>query len=393
VYEHDGTALAIFPARPVRRAVPKTCPLLGMSSANLERAGDRGRARTLASVLVPVLNEEAHIREAVAAMRAQRLDGDVELLFVDGRSEDRTRAILEELAGADPRVRVLDNPARQTAAGLNVGLGHARGQFVARMDGHTIYPPDYLSIGIERLRRGDVAWVSGPQVPRGEGKWSRRVALALGSRLGTGASNRFGGEAVDEPSERELDTGVFTGVWSKDTLDAFGGWDEGWPVNQDSELAARVLAAGGRIVSLPAMGALYVPRDSPLTLARQYWRYGFYRAKTSKRHPESLRRSSLGPPAVLLTAVGAVLAPRVPRLMARAMLLAYALVLAGAGARAVAAGHRSDGAAVPAVLATMHLAWGCGFVAGCYRFGPPTQALARVAGLRRSRGAGSRPAP
>lgn len=338
----------------------------------------------LVSVLAPVLNEERHIREAVAAMCAQRLDGELELLLVDGRSDDRTRSILLELAQADARVRVLDNPARQTASGLNVGLRHARGEFVARMDGHTVYPPDYLAVGIERLRRGDVEWVCGPQIPHGDGTWSRRVALALRSRLGTGASNRFGGGGVEPPAEIELDTGVFTGVWSRETLDALGGWDEGWPVNQDSELAARVLAAGGRILSLRRMGAVYVPRDSPRALARQYWRYGYYRAKTSHRHPGSLRRSSLAPPAVLLVAVSALLAPRLPRRMARVALLPYALALAGAGVSTIAAGHRWDGAAVPAVLGTMHVAWGCGFLAGCVRFGPPIRALAGVAGWERA---------
>jgi len=339
----------------------------------------------LVSVLVPVRNEEQHIREAVAAMRGQSLDGGVELLFADGRSEDRTRALLEELAREDDRLRVLDNPERQTAAGLNVCLREARGKFVARMDGHTVYPPDYLALGIERLRRDDVDWVCGPQIPHGEGRWSRRVALALGSRLGTGSSNRFGGEAVDTPAEIELDTGVFTGVWRRETVESFGGWDEGWPVNQDSELAARLLAGGGRIVCLREMGARYVPRNSPRTLARQYWRYGQYRAKTSRRHPESLRLTNLAPPGVVVVAVATLVAPRALRRGARAALVAYAAALAAAGAQAVRAGHGSDGVALPAVLATMHAAWGTGFLAGCVRFGVPSRALARLTGLRRVR--------
>src|SRR6059058_4726026 len=134
-----------------------------------------------ASVLVPVLNEEAHIREAVDAMRAQEFEGTIEFLFMDGGSTDGTRAILEELAAEDPRIRVLDNPGRTTPHALNVGLAAARGDYVARMDAHTYYPDNYLARGVERLRRGDVAWVAGPAIPRGEGRWSRRVALALNS--------------------------------------------------------------------------------------------------------------------------------------------------------------------------------------------------------------------
>ena len=130
------------------------------------------------SVLVPVLDEERHIREAVASMQAQRIDGEVELIFIDGRSRDRTRAILEELAERDPRIRVLDNPARRTPQGLNVGLAAARGRYVARMDAHTHYPPGYLAAGVRRLEQGGVEHVSGPQIAVGDGTWARRVALA-----------------------------------------------------------------------------------------------------------------------------------------------------------------------------------------------------------------------
>src|SRR3954468_18910476 len=126
-------------------------------------------AGVVVSVLVPVLNEAKGLREIVAAMRAQRLDGELELLFVDGGSDDGTRDILAELAAGDPRIRVLDNPRRLIAPALNIGLAAARGEFVARMDAHTLYPPDYLQRGIERLRRGDGAGGAGAQLPSRDG--------------------------------------------------------------------------------------------------------------------------------------------------------------------------------------------------------------------------------
>ena len=67
------------------------------------------------SVLTPVLNEERYIRDAVAGMRAQRFDGRIELIFIDGRSMDRTVDILRELAADDDRICVLDNPAAKYA--------------------------------------------------------------------------------------------------------------------------------------------------------------------------------------------------------------------------------------------------------------------------------------
>lgn len=324
------------------------------------------------SVLIPVLNEEAHIRETVAAMLAQELAGRThELVFADGRSDDRTKEILEELAREDPRIVVVDNPARTTAAGLNVALRTARGRYVARMDAHAYFPDCYLAAGIERLERGDdVVWVAGPVVPRANGGLSPSVALALGSRLGVGGSAKWKMNDPDAQAqdEVELDTGVFAGVWRRETLDRLGGWDDGWPVNQDSELAARVLAEGGRIVCLPQMAAEYLPRRDLKKLWRQYWRFGFYRAKTGARHPHSLRKTHLLPPAVVLTVVAAVLPLGIVRLLARVGLGIYAAALLAAAVGERSHGPVRDVAPLPVVLAVMHLAFGCGFIWGWARF-------------------------
>ena len=331
------------------------------------------------SVLVPVLNEEQHVRAAVAALQAQRFDGELEFIFVDGASDDATRSILEELSRSDARVRVLDNPARRTPQALNLGLAAARGRFVARMDAHTRYPPDYLARGVARLLRGDVAHVSGPQLPRGDGTWSRRVALALGSRLGTG------GAAFRHATETEIDVASgFTGIWLRSTLEAHGGWDEGWPQNQDAELAARIRGAGGRIVCVPELAAEYVPRDSLKALARQYFRYGLYRAKTSGLHPESMAASHLLPPAVATCLAGALLPGPLGRLARRGAGV-YGLALAASAVTAARERNAApaDAAAVPVVLAVMHMSWGLGFLSGSARFGPPVEALRTLA--RRAR--------
>src|SRR4051794_38349016 len=98
-----------------------------------------GSSEIQVSVLTPVLNEERLLADVVEHMRSQEVDGIVEFLFMDGGSTDRTRELLEGYAREDPRIRVLDNPDRHTAAGLNVGFRAARGRFVARMDAHTLY--------------------------------------------------------------------------------------------------------------------------------------------------------------------------------------------------------------------------------------------------------------
>ena len=260
------------------------------------------------SVLIPVRDEAAVIRDVAVAMLAQEFDGTVEFLFVDGRSQDGTLAILRELAAGDPRVRVLDNPARRTPHALNVALREARGRVIARMDAHTHYPPDYLARGVERLERGGVDSVSGPAIAAGDGRWSGRGALALRTRLGTGGADwRHRADA-----EFEVESG-FAGLWRRETLERHGGWDEEWVNDQDSELAARIRKAGGTIVCVPAMAAAYLPRDSLPALAEQYHRYGFYRVKTARRHPETLRRSHVLAPGLVLAAAAAARQAQRPR--------------------------------------------------------------------------------
>jgi succinoglycan biosynthesis protein ExoA len=346
------------------------------------------------SVLVPVLNEEVHIREAVAAMLAQSFDGSVEFLYVDGHSQDSTRSILEQLAAADSRIKVLENPARNTPSALNIGLRAARGEFVVRMDAHTYYPPDYIRDGVERLRRGDVDWVCGPQVPRGEGTWSRRVTLALGSPLGTAGSVKWpsaldAASASDsspaEQSEVELgpDSGVFGGVWRRTTLEQLGGWDEGWPLNQDSELLVRFSENGARTVQVSGMGAYYIPRNGLRALARQYWRYGQYREKTSRHHPTSLRPVHLMAPGLVVTAALGVLARGSAGRLGRFGLLAYLIVVLGASLKRGKGAPVRDLASLPLVFITMHGAWGAGYLFGFLRFGPP---VAAIAGMIRNLG-------
>jgi succinoglycan biosynthesis protein ExoA len=327
------------------------------------------------SVLVPVYNEELHLRDAAAAMLAQELDGAAEFLFIDGGSQDSSPAILLELAASDPRVRVLDNPARRTPHALNLGLRAARGEFIARMDAHAIYPPRYLASGVARLRLGDVDWVSGPQLAVGRSPGSRRIARALTTSLGRGeASFR-----QMPQGESEVDTG-FTGVWRRDTLVNQRGWDEEWVNDQDVELAARIRKLGGRIVCIPEMAADYVPRETLRTLGRQYLTYGTYRVKTAQRHPESLRRSQLLPPALALTAAATVGPFARLRRAARLGMSCYGLALGVSSVRAARQGDVQEASTLPAVWATMHLSYGLGFLRGCLRYGPPIESIARLIG-------------
>ena len=171
------------------------------------------------------------------------------------------------------RFRVVRAEGRNIPQRLNLGLRLARGEVIARMDAHAIFPAAYLADGVIRLGRGDVASVSGPQIAAGDGLWSRRIAIAMRSWLGRGGA-RFR-RVLD--GEIEIESG-YCGLWHRSLLLAHGGWDERAWKGEDMEFAARITRSGGRIICVPQMAARYLPRESLPELARQYWNYAYLRS-------------------------------------------------------------------------------------------------------------------
>jgi hypothetical protein len=334
------------------------------------------------TVLVPVRNEQQRLSGSLATIAAQRFDGRFEVLLLHGDSTDATLPELERAAARDPRFRIVDGRGLNLPARLNLGLRLARGELIARVDAHARFAPNYLATGAERLSDGDAASVSGPAIAAGDDGWSRRIALAYRSRLGRGGAQfRHLGA-----SELEVESG-YCGLWRRTTLLDLGGWNERFAVSSDVELAARVRAAGGRIVCLRAMAAEHLTRGTLRALARQYLRYGYARAWVAVGHPDTLRRSHVLPPAIAVTVLAAAAGPDPVAHVARRGLGLYALVLLAESARIAGAERTTDAGALPAVFATMHLTWGAGFVFGCLRHGPPWRALRQA--LSRGRPASS----
>jgi succinoglycan biosynthesis protein ExoA len=322
-------------------------------------------AEVAVSVLIPVLNEGEALEASVPSMLSQRLGARIEFIFAVGPCRDDSRERLERLAAADPRVSIVENPSGRTPDGLNIAFARARGSFIARMDAHAIYPPRYLADALARLRRGDAAWVSGPKRPRAHGGASGAVALALFSPLGQGPSRRFARRDEAGWGEHELDTGVFTGVWPRAALERHGTWDPRWLRNQDSELAARFLAAGERILSLESMTAEYLPRRTLRGLLRQYHQYGRYRARTIRRHRVARRRSHALAPALTAAVPVAALAPGPAAALARAALGAWAAAVSLETGRALADGARAaDALRLPACFFCLHFGFGAGIWRG-----------------------------
>src|ERR1051325_8937205 len=227
------------------------------------------------TIAMPAYNEERYIEACIASVQAQDYPRElIEILIADGRSTDRTRDILAELATADPRIRVIDNPARLQAAGLGLLVKQATADILVRMDVHCEYAPDYVRKCVETLERTGADNVGGAQRAKARTPFQRALCAALTSPLGVGGARYRSAEA-----EGFVDT-VFLGAFRRRVFETFGLWDPGAITNEDAELNQRIIDAGGQIYLSRDIVVHYFPRDSFSSLAKQYFRYGRGRART-----------------------------------------------------------------------------------------------------------------
>jgi hypothetical protein len=220
------------------------------------------------SVILPVLNEERHLRDAVGSILGQDYPGELEVVLALGPSRDRTDAVAADLAARDPRIRTVRNPTGRTPEGLNRAIGASRHAVVARVDGHAELPDDYLRVAVETLRRTGADNVGGLMWAEGRTDFERAVARAMTSKLGVGnAPFHVGGD--EGPADS-----VYLGVFRRDALDRVGGYDEVFSRAQDWEMNYRIRSTGGTVWFNPALRVAYRPRGTLRALASQYYHYG-----------------------------------------------------------------------------------------------------------------------
>lgn len=316
------------------------------------------------SVVMPIRNEERHLRAAVARVTEQGYEGELEILLAVAPSTDRTREIADELAAADPRVRVLDNPAGYTPVGLNIAIRAARHPIIVRVDGHGELSPHYIATAVRLLEETGAANVGGLMDAQGTTPLSEAIAAAYNSRLGLGG----GGFHLEDTPAGPADT-VFLGVFRREVLDEIGGFDESLHRAQDWELNYRLRTAGHLVYFSPDLRVVYHPRNSYRALLKQFFTTGQWRREVVRRHPDTLSLRYLAPPLAVLGITGGLglgllgVALR-NRLLCAALIapLVYLSFLAAATATMEATPRAR--LRLPLVLAIMHMAWGAGFVRG-----------------------------
>jgi GT2 family glycosyltransferase len=221
---------------------------------------------------------------------------------------------------------------------------------------------------VEQAIELDAALAGGWVEPVGTTAFGRAVARAFASPFSMG--NAASWRAPDVP--RQV-ASVPCGAFRSEVLRRIGGFDEEQLANQDYEANYRIRRQGGTVWILPDVSFRYEPRDSLRRLGRQFVRYGFYKARTMVKHPQSIRPRHFVPAAIIVTAVGlAVSAPfsKTAALVLAATIALYCLALLVASLLAGRLLDRAAAVRLPLVFAAMHLCWGVGSVAGLLRWIP-----------------------
>jgi glycosyltransferase involved in cell wall biosynthesis len=337
----------------------------------------------MVSVIMPVRNEGKAIRRSLQAVLAQDYPSEkLEVLVADGMSNDGTRDILQAIAAQDARVRIVDNPARIMASGFNKALGQARGEFIVMMGGHTEIAPNYVSTCVSALQQGLAECAGGSTETQAESDWAEAIALALSSRFGVGpVAFRVG------CAERKYVDTVAFGAYSRRIIDQIGVLDEELVRNQDDEFNYRLRKEGGRILLLPGIPARYTSRATLRSLWNQYFQYGYWKVRVLQKHPRQMQPRQFAPAlfvsALALSLLAWCLAPGAKWLVV--MLGGLYLSTSLAASLAVASRSRKWRllALLPAVFATLHFAYGFGFLAGLAHFWKRWQVLRPVRVARR----------
>lgn len=224
------------------------------------------------SVICPIFNEEKYITGCIESILAQDYPKeDLDVIFADGMSTDRTREIIAEYTGKYTFIHLIDNPDRIVPPALNKAIEMAKGNIIMRLDAHASYERNYFSTLVEAISKygaDNVGAVCKTDVLNKTPK-SLAIRAVLAHPLGVGNSTFRTG--VKET--KEVDTVPF-GCWRRDVFDKYGMFDIRLTRNQDIELNKRIHHGGGKILIIPDTYSTYYARESFGKLAKNNYDNG-----------------------------------------------------------------------------------------------------------------------
>jgi glycosyltransferase involved in cell wall biosynthesis len=323
------------------------------------------------TVVMPVRNEARFIAGTVGQLLAQDYPVDrFEVIVADGMSDDGTRAIVAEIAAADSRLRLLDNPKRRSSAGRNVGFKAGRGELFVVVDGHCHIPNQYFLRNVaDCFEKSGADCLGRPQPldPPGLTSFQQGVALARASCLGHG-----GGSLIYDDFEGFSSPVSNGAAYRKRVFEQIGLVDEDFDACEDVEFNYRVEIAGLKTFTSPKLTVRYYPREDFASLFNQMRRYGRGRTRFYFKHPKALSASALFPAAfvggfaaftsLLLIKTGFGLSDVLTYLLRTLslFLILYVILVCIVTARICLAGRGGQAIRLPFIFMAIHVGLGLG---------------------------------
>jgi glycosyltransferase involved in cell wall biosynthesis len=319
------------------------------------------------TVVVPIRNEADFIAECLQSILNNKYPREkLEVIVVDGLSNDGTREIVQQLIASDPRVSMLDNPERIVPYAMNRAIDAARGEIITRVDGHADVAEDFIANSVRVLQERPDCWCAGGSIDSiSYTQVGQIIAACMSTPVGVGNAHfRL------RDYEGYVDTIAFGSYW-RWVFDRIGKFDEELVRNQDDELNARLIMNGGRIFMSRSIQCRYYPRTSLQKLWRQYYQYGFWRIRTIQKlgRPATLRQMvpMLFVIGLLVLTLAAIVLP-----IARMALSLYAgMYLSVIGLGSIQVGRRTGLRGLilaPVVFMILHFGYGLGCLWGIVRF-------------------------
>lgn len=320
----------------------------------------------LVSVVIPIRNEENYIDLFIKSVLKQDFPKEnLELIFVDGMSDDKTLDILKSYKRTYDFINIYANYNKTVQHALNIGIKNAKGDIIVRMDVHSEYSEDYISKCVEYLRKTGAQNVGGPMIARGKTPIQKVIAAAYHSEFALG-----GGKFHDENFEGYADT-VYLGAFKRETLINLNLYDENLPRSEDDDLNFRLLESGGKVFITPKIKSVYYPRSTYKDLFSQYYEYGFWKVAVIKKHHKPARISHLVPASfvlfiILFGILSCFLKPL--RLFYFSILGVYILLNAYFSFKNQKVKSTKDKFKLMWVHFLLHFSYGLGFIMGLFEF-------------------------
>jgi len=236
---------------------------------------DKENNNSKVSIIIPCRNEEKFIGECLDSIIANDYPKDkLEILVVDGLSEDRTREIIKRYIEQYPYIKLLNNSKKYTPFALNIGIKRAKGDAIMLMGSHAIYSKDYISKSIKYLKEYEVDNVGGVIKILSKDNTLIAKAIVLASSSFFGAGNAYY-KTGNSKGAKFVDT-VFGGCYKKEVFFKIGFFNENLVRNQDFEFNLKLKRFGGKILLAPDIIAYYYPKSGLADFAKHNFKDAFW---------------------------------------------------------------------------------------------------------------------